>query len=217
MIPKSNFWRLGFANDIKARISQLRTYFHAKIVAARDSIYRFGRPIKASAVETLLKEYSLVPTLVSTTDLMLLVSATDVLCSKNAFIERLAPLGLDLFPIIVVDFMHEFELGVLKNVLKHLIRILHSSDPSKVATLNERYEIHRFKRLTSLTIPNSYSTIPPFGVDAIRRFPADVTEMGQRTARHFEDVLQVSVSFPDETTFTMRTTVCNTRLRGSFS
>ena len=93
-------------NDIKARISQLRTYFHAKIVAARDSIYCFGHPIKVSAVETLLKEYSLVPTLVSTTDLMLLVLATDVLCSKNAFIERLAPLGLDLFPIIVVDFMH---------------------------------------------------------------------------------------------------------------
>lgn len=212
MIPKSSFWRLGFANDIKARISQLRPYFRAKIVAARDSIYRFGCPIKASAVETLLKEHSLVPTLVSMTDLMLLVSATDILRFKNAFIERLAPLGLDLFPIIVVDFMHEFELGVLKNVLKHLIRILHGLDPSKVATLNERYEIHRFKRSTSLMIPNSYSSIQPFGVDAIRCFPADVAEMGHRTARHFEDMLQVSILFPDETTFTVRITVCNTRL-----
>ena len=161
MIPTSSFGRLGFTNDIKARISQLRTYFHAKIVAARDSIYYFGRPIKASTVETLLKENSLVPTLVSTTmtNFILLILATGVPCSKNAFIERLAPLGLDLFPIIVVDFMHEFELGVLKNVLKHLIRVLHSLDPSKIATLNERYEVHEFKRLISLMIP---IVTPPF-------------------------------------------------------
>jgi len=38
--------------------------------------------------------------------------------------------------------MHEFELGVLKNVLKHLIRILYVVDPSNVARLNERYVEH---------------------------------------------------------------------------
>ena len=35
--------------------------------------------------------------------------------------------------------MHEFELGILKNVLKHLIRILYVLDPSNVARLNEWY------------------------------------------------------------------------------
>ena len=34
--------------------------------------------------------------------------------------------------------MHEFELGVLKSVLKHLIRILYTLDPGLVTVLNER-------------------------------------------------------------------------------
>jgi hypothetical protein len=34
--------------------------------------------------------------------------------------------------------------------------------------------------------------IPPFGMDTIRRFPENVADMCQRTARHFEDMLQVS-------------------------
>ena len=38
--------------------------------------------------------------------------------------------------------MHKFELGVLKNVLKHLIRILYAVEPSNVAQLNERWVEH---------------------------------------------------------------------------
>ena len=34
--------------------------------------------------------------------------------------------------------MHEFELGILKSVLKHLIRILYTLDPGLVTVLNER-------------------------------------------------------------------------------
>ncbi|KIM65881.1 hypothetical protein SCLCIDRAFT_22423 [Scleroderma citrinum Foug A] len=85
-----------------------------------------------------------------------------------------------------VDLMHEFELGILKNVLKHLIRILYFVDPANVARLNKRY-----------------LAVPPFGRDAIRRFPANVAEMTQKTARHFEDMLQCAIPvfdglFPDE-------------------
>ena len=58
---------------------------------------------------------------------------------KNAFTECLSPLGFELFLIIVVDLMHELELGILKNVLKHLIRILYFVDPANVARLNKRY------------------------------------------------------------------------------
>ena len=38
--------------------------------------------------------------------------------------------------------------------------------------------------------------ISAFGTDTIRRFPDDAADMGQRTARHFEDMLQVSVAIP---------------------
>jgi len=42
--------------------------------------------------------------------------------------------------MLVVDMMHEFELGVWKALFTHLIRILHAAAPngSQVAELNER-------------------------------------------------------------------------------
>ncbi|KIM65578.1 hypothetical protein SCLCIDRAFT_22486 [Scleroderma citrinum Foug A] len=157
LIPKAHFSNTGLWNDIKAWISQARTYMQSKIISARDAIYQHGAPIKGAIVERLLKDSSLVPTL-------------------NAFTEHLSPLGFKLFPIIVVDLMHEFELGVLKNVLKHLIRILYIVDPSNIARLNERY-----------------MAIPPFGVDGIRSFPLDIVEMTQKTVHHFEDMLQCAI------------------------
>ena len=57
---------------------------------------------------------------------------------KNTFAERLSPFGFDIFSSLVVDLMHEFELGILKSVLKHLIRILYALDPRLVTVLNER-------------------------------------------------------------------------------
>ncbi len=46
-----------------------------------------------------------------------------------------------MFKILVVDFMHEIELGVWKALFTHLIRILYACDPSGtlVVTLNTRY------------------------------------------------------------------------------
>jgi hypothetical protein len=48
--------------------------------------------------------------------------------------------------MLVVDFMHEFELGVWKALFVHLIRILYAAVPGGqlVAILDERYvEIFR--------------------------------------------------------------------------
>lgn len=43
--------------------------------------------------------------------------------------------------MLVVDFMHELELGVWKALFTHLIRILHAAAPHahQVAELDERY------------------------------------------------------------------------------
>jgi hypothetical protein len=43
--------------------------------------------------------------------------------------------------MLVVDFMHEFELGVWKALFSHLIRILYAAAPHarQVAELDERY------------------------------------------------------------------------------
>lgn len=65
MVPKSKFGSLGLVSDLKARLSQLRTYLRNKITSAREAIYNLGIPVKGAVVKQLLKEYSLVPTLVS--------------------------------------------------------------------------------------------------------------------------------------------------------
>ncbi|KIO10576.1 hypothetical protein M404DRAFT_129392, partial [Pisolithus tinctorius Marx 270] len=118
-LPKSSFIRLRFASDLKRRLSHTRAYLRDKVCAARRAIYNLGNPIKGTTVERILKDYSLVPTL-------------------NTFAERLSPFGFEIFPILVMDLMHEFELGVLKSILKHLIRILYAIDLTLISTLNER-------------------------------------------------------------------------------
>ena len=59
---------------------------------------------------------------------------------KNAFVERLGDDDFDMSRMLVVDFMHEFELGVWKSVFTHLICLLYAGSPdgSLVGTLNER-------------------------------------------------------------------------------
>lgn len=62
--------------------------------------------------------------------------------SQNAFIEKLGS-DFDLSRMLVVDFMHEFELGVWKALFTQLIRILYAAAPGGrlVAVLDERYDI----------------------------------------------------------------------------
>ena len=64
LIPKSSFHRLGFLSDLKWWLSCARTYLWEMICAARHKIYELGNPIKGMAVERILKDKSLVPTLV---------------------------------------------------------------------------------------------------------------------------------------------------------
>jgi len=52
--------------------------------------------------------------------------------------------------MLVPDFMHEFELGVWKATLTHLIRILHVFGEDAIQNLNQRY-IDQFIVVSSLT------------------------------------------------------------------
>ena len=63
-VPASLFDRLGWLTDAIARVRDSHTYFTNKIAAARNSIYKYGVSMKGAAVEALLKELSLVPTVV---------------------------------------------------------------------------------------------------------------------------------------------------------
>lgn len=135
---------MGYLNDLKARVApgRIRTYLGGKIESARNIIYRLGYSIASRAVETLLKPESVVPTLVS-----LFVSGSPesvhltLWCpNQNAFAETLGKHGFDVFSMLVVDLMHEFELGVWRAIFTHIIRVLYAATPdgSKVAEFNAR-------------------------------------------------------------------------------
>jgi hypothetical protein len=62
-----------------------------------------------------------------------------IILFQNAFMEKLGP-GFDLSRMLVVDFLHEVELGVWKALFVHLIRVLHAAAPrgELVAILDNR-------------------------------------------------------------------------------
>ena len=97
---------------------------------------------------------------------------------------------------MVVDLLHEFELGVWKTLFTHLIRILHAASerPGALADiLNARY-VRVIVEERMLT-PSRFCQIPTFGQFTIRRFHNNVLEMKKLAARDFEDILQVSFFF----------------------
>ena len=60
---------------------------------------------------------------------------------QNAFVDRLGSV-FQPAKMLVVDFMHEIELGVWKNLFTHLIRILYcNKEEDLVNELNERFAI----------------------------------------------------------------------------
>jgi len=48
----------------------------------------------------------------------------DVLWFQNAFSDKLSLLNFNMFEMLVVDLMHEIEIGVWKVVFIHLLRLL---------------------------------------------------------------------------------------------
>ncbi|KAF7362262.1 hypothetical protein MVEN_00572600 [Mycena venus] len=149
---------MGYARDLSARISKPRKFMADAVRKAREFIYKLAHPIGSERVNNLLKETSSVPTM-------------------NAFIERLGD-DFDLHRMLVIDFMHEFELGVWKNLFTHLIRLLYAQPNGQalVAELDRRYR-----------------QMPRFGVDTIRRFATNASEMRKLGARDFEDLLQCAI------------------------
>ncbi|KAJ6599568.1 hypothetical protein B0H10DRAFT_2441233 [Mycena sp. CBHHK59/15] len=93
LVPKSELHLMGYVRDILARVSKARKFLLSAVRFARHNIYELGYGITSEKVKGLLNATSSVPTM-------------------NAFIERLGD-DFDLHRMLVVDFMHEFELGEL--------------------------------------------------------------------------------------------------------
>ena len=134
LIPKSRCHLLGTKRDKSQRTSLARVdnlRYRAKISSARDLIYIQERTVDGKPVQHFLKPQSLVPTEVSIPLCYYVIRqylSSALILQQNAFSSRLSHLGFNLFSIFLVDFMHEFELGVWKKVFLHLLRILDCID-----------------------------------------------------------------------------------------
>ncbi|KAF8196232.1 hypothetical protein K438DRAFT_1967951 [Mycena galopus ATCC 62051] len=104
-IVKEDIPNLGTPADAAVRVEQVRCDDAArreKVSQARKYIYEDGYVVNSTKVNDLLKPESLVPT-------------------ENAFSDWLDGLDFDIFDALIVDFMHETELGDFKSIIKHLI------------------------------------------------------------------------------------------------
>ncbi|TEB23227.1 hypothetical protein FA13DRAFT_1640158, partial [Coprinellus micaceus] len=105
---------------------------------------------------------------------------------ENAFSKRLSSTGFNVFSTLVVDVLHEYEIGVWKALFLHLIRVLEASGTGSllVLSLNQRYR-----------------SVPTFN-QTIRKFSSNVSQLNRRAARDYEDILQCAIPafnglFPD--------------------
>jgi hypothetical protein len=110
------------------------------ITNARRLIYERNYAVDSKTLAKFLNAESWVPTLVSTVMFCYLYSdlTPSHFFPQNAF-SRLRPLGFNLFEMLVVDLMHEFELGVWKALFVHLLRILFSINAASLHELDHRY------------------------------------------------------------------------------
>ncbi|THG96656.1 hypothetical protein EW026_g5211 [Hermanssonia centrifuga] len=96
--------------------------------------------------------------------------------TRNAFSVKLSQFGFNFFSMLVVDLLHEFELGVWKAIFTHLMRVLYAAGGDKIQSLNTRYRL-----------------VPTFGRGTIRRFVKNTSAMKKLAARDWEDMLQVAL------------------------
>ncbi|KAI5980895.1 hypothetical protein EDD15DRAFT_2380722 [Pisolithus albus] len=157
LVQKNTIFNLGAKKDRYIRRKTERVddeRRHISIENTCKAIFKFGRSVLSTAVENILGMLSATPT-------------------RNAFSEKLSKFGLNFFRLFVPDFMHEFELGVWKAILTHLIRIIYEVGDNCIQEFKRRFRL-----------------MPTFGRGTIRKFSNNVSDLSKLAARDFEDILQ---------------------------
>lgn len=102
----------------------------------------------------------------------------------------------NFFLMLVVDLLHEFELGVWKAIFTHLMHILCTAGGTLIQQLNYRYFTDPAAPSLLFTKTTRYRRVPTFGRGTIRRFHRNASTMKHLAARDFEDLLQVNEKAP---------------------
>ncbi|KAJ3981308.1 hypothetical protein F5890DRAFT_1417947 [Lentinula detonsa] len=122
LILKEDIAKLGMKRDMKNRIKKLRRdglQLRARVDKARKLIFEKGFGVESTAVKNLLDSESLTPV-------------------KNAFSLTLQEHNFNIFRLIPVDELHEFQLGKWRDVFVHLLRILQDLKDDSLTILDER-------------------------------------------------------------------------------
>ena len=137
-MPKDEIAKVGQRLDVRRRTTKARIdndRRRSRVDTARKLIFEHGMAVDSATLDDLLDEQSLVPIEVCQPAQRCLL----LIPIQNAFSKRLSHLLFDFFKILVVDLLHEFEIGVWKATFIHMLRILQAHDAKLLAELNRRY------------------------------------------------------------------------------
>ncbi|KAJ3526888.1 hypothetical protein NMY22_g9993 [Coprinellus aureogranulatus] len=158
LVKKEDIYRLGSPSDTaRSKAARQPDQQKATILQARTEIEK-GYAVNSSTFEESLKALSLVPI-------------------ESAFETSLS---FDITEALVVDVLHEFEIGVWKRLYIHLMRLLHAFSSGEGVTLTAELD-------------SRYRATPSFGRDTIRKFPLNASQMRRKAARDFENLLQCAI------------------------
>ncbi|KAJ7225438.1 hypothetical protein GGX14DRAFT_638737 [Mycena pura] len=160
LILKSQIAETGTKRDMqrRAKVWEVDAWWISQVNKSREAIFDRGLGVNSTFVEQLLKENSWIPT-------------------KNVFAKMAdVALGLNLFSLFIPDVLHEVEIGVVKAVFIHIVRLLYAHGASAVNKLDERFR-----------------QVPTFGRATIRKFHRNISEMKQFAARDHEDTFQCQI------------------------
>ena len=113
----------------------------SKVLSARRLIYKKNYAVNPLQVEAILKNESLISTSVSSTWIHVACNISIMTQIECFFLKGFVSLVSIFFCMLVVDLMHEFELGVWKAILTQLIHIVESIKGGKLHKLDRRHNI----------------------------------------------------------------------------
>ncbi|KAF8263216.1 hypothetical protein EI94DRAFT_1807601 [Lactarius quietus] len=154
LIKKKDISNVGTRSDARKRGPRTDDNQRCKAIEeAHKTMFEKGSAITSKQVQKHLNAHSMVPT-------------------RNAFSDVLTSVGQNYHDIFVVDLLHEFEIGIWKLVLTHLIRMLYAIPGKGVGCIGILD-----------------TSMPTFSHDTICKLPKSVSELSKLAARDYEDIL----------------------------
>ncbi len=140
-VHKNQIVEMGGKRDRKRRkkVRKDTPDNRALLAKARKNIFLNGMSTTSQYVECWLKEDSLLPVQVRLGVILSDIYGMLTLIIQSAFSIRLSRFGFNFYSLFAGDFLHENEIGNIKNVVEHTLRVLEAVGSDGTQTLDDRY------------------------------------------------------------------------------